>query len=543
MAAPLSGPQQFDDPTDWRAKHLEPARRGSIGLAPSVEPSGSVAAPTRVGRPLRTERRWRRPRLVVPFAALVGLGLSWGGAEFEQAISEGDPRAEVRLREAVGRRVLAVADMGAAFIAVFAAVNVIGRLSLHPLAWLALPLVVLAGKLVGLYDRDELVINRATLDEAPRLAQLATLYVFMFSVLQRALVRGSLSPTNEVILWLALFASTVVARAGGRGIAHAVTPAERVLFVGSPDSAERLGAKLAACSNRLELVGQMSIANLSPADGGAAAAALRKVVDEWRVHRVVIESSEAHPQATLDFVREAKGIGARVSLLPRVLEVVGSSIEIDDVHGLTLLGVRHFGLSRSSRAIKRSFDLVGAALGLLALTPVFVAVSLLVKLDSSGSAFYRQTRIGRDGRPFSMWKFRTMVDGADAMKAPLRDRNEAVGLFKIAADPRITRIGKVLRQHSLDELPQLINVIRGEMSLVGPRPLVPDEDTLITGLDRRRLQLTPGMTGRWQILGSARVPLPEMTKLDYLYVTGWSLWSDVKILLRTVPYVLARRGM
>jgi lipopolysaccharide/colanic/teichoic acid biosynthesis glycosyltransferase len=129
------------------------------------------------------------------------------------------------------------------------------------------------------------------------------------------------------------------------------------------------------------------------------------------------------------------------------------------------------------------------------------------------------------------------------MKAPLRDRNEAEGLFKIEADPRITRVGRVLRRYSLDELPQLINVVLGEMSLVGPRPLVPDEDDLITGLDRRRLQLTPGMTGRWQILGSARVPLAEMVKLDYLYVTGWSLWSDVKILLRTVPYMLARRGM
>jgi lipopolysaccharide/colanic/teichoic acid biosynthesis glycosyltransferase len=142
-----------------------------------------------------------------------------------------------------------------------------------------------------------------------------------------------------------------------------------------------------------------------------------------------------------------------------------------------------------------------------------------------------------------MWKFRTMVDGADAMKAPLRGRNEAEGLFKIAEDPRITRVGRILRRYSLDELPQLINVVLGEMSLVGPRPLVPDEDDLIKGLDRRRLQLTPGMTGRWQILGSARVPLAEMVKLDYLYVTGWSLWSDVKILLRTVPYMLARRGM
>jgi lipopolysaccharide/colanic/teichoic acid biosynthesis glycosyltransferase len=142
-----------------------------------------------------------------------------------------------------------------------------------------------------------------------------------------------------------------------------------------------------------------------------------------------------------------------------------------------------------------------------------------------------------------MWKFRTMVDGADALKPALYALNEADGLFKIADDPRTTRVGRLLRRFSLDELPQLVNVLRGEMSLVGPRPLVSDDDARITGLDRRRLHLTPGMTGHWQILGSARVPLPEMVKLDYLYVAGWSLWSDAKILLRTVPYVLARRGM
>ena len=221
----------------------------------------------------------------------------------------------------------------------------------------------------------------------------------------------------------------------------------------------------------------------------------------------------------------------------------GSSIEIDDVHGLTLLGVRRFGLSRSSAIIKRSFDLVGSIFVLVLLGPLLLALALGIRLDSHGRSIYRQTRIGRDGRPFTMFKLRTMVRGADALKPSLRSRNESDGLFKIADDPRVTRVGRWLRRYSLDELPQLVNVLRGEMSLVGPRPLVSDDDAQITGLDRRRLYLTPGMTGPWQILGSARVPLSEMIKLDYLYVTGWSLWSDVKILLRTIPYVLARRGM
>jgi len=178
------------------------------------------------------------------------------------------------------------------------------------------------------------------------------------------------------------------------------------------------------------------------------------------------------------------------------------------------------------------------------LAPLFAVIVAAIKLDTRGPVFFRQTRVGRDGERFEIRKFRSMVCGADAQKAGLRGRNEAAGgLFKIAEDPRVTRVGRVLRRRSLDELPQLVNVLRGEMSLVGPRPLVADEDEQILGMDRRRLHLTPGMTGHWQILGSSRVPLAEMVKLDYLYVAGWSLWSDVKILLRTIPLVWARRGM
>ena len=136
-----------------------------------------------------------------------------------------------------------------------------------------------------------------------------------------------------------------------------------------------------------------------------------------------------------------------------------------------------------------------------------------------------------------------MYDGAEAAKPGLLELNEADGLFKIADDPRVTPVGRVLRRMSLDELPQLVNVLRGEMSLVGPRPLVAEEDSLVQGWLRRRLDVTPGMTGVWQVLGSARIPLHEMVKLDYLYRTNWSLWLDLKILLRTVPYVLARRGL
>jgi exopolysaccharide biosynthesis polyprenyl glycosylphosphotransferase len=245
----------------------------------------------------------------------------------------------------------------------------------------------------------------------------------------------------------------------------------------------------------------------------------------------------------LDKIRLIKSVGVKVSLLPRLLEVVGWSVALDDVEGVPLMGIRGYGLTQSSRFLKRALDVVGSLLALVLLTPLFLLVAIAVRLSSRGPVLFRQPRVGKGGRSFDLLKFRTMYEGADERKHELLHLNEADGLFKIAADPRITPLGRVLRRCSVDELPQLINVLRGEMSLVGPRPLVVEEDSRIQGWLRRRLDVTPGMTGIWQVLGSARIPLHEMVKLDYLYRANWSLWLDIKILIRTVPFVLARRGL
>jgi lipopolysaccharide/colanic/teichoic acid biosynthesis glycosyltransferase len=178
------------------------------------------------------------------------------------------------------------------------------------------------------------------------------------------------------------------------------------------------------------------------------------------------------------------------------------------------------------------------------LSPVLIAIAIAIKLDSPGPVFYRQFRVGRAGRPFRMFKFRSMVENADDLKPLLEEHNVAGdGLFKIVDDPRITRVGRLLRRAKLDELPQLLNVLHGEMSLVGPRPLIPDEDERVDGRFRRRLRLVPGVTGPWQILGPTRVPLNEMVVMDYLYGANWSLWADVKIIVRTVAHVVSRRGV
>jgi exopolysaccharide biosynthesis polyprenyl glycosylphosphotransferase len=238
-----------------------------------------------------------------------------------------------------------------------------------------------------------------------------------------------------------------------------------------------------------------------------------------------------------------KSLGVKVSVCPRMFEVLGSAVEFDDVDGVTLLGLHRSRLSRSSFMVKRAMDVVGSLLAITLLSPLLVAIGLAVKLTSRGPVFYRQPRVGRNGVEFDMLKFRSMRDGADAEKDELLSLNETEGLFKIAEDPRVTRVGRFLRRRSLDELPQLWNVLRGQMSLVGPRPLVPEDDARVEGCwQRERLAVVPGMTGAWQIVGSTRVPLQEMVKLDYLYWANWSLWTDIKILLRTFLYVLGARS-
>jgi lipopolysaccharide/colanic/teichoic acid biosynthesis glycosyltransferase len=181
------------------------------------------------------------------------------------------------------------------------------------------------------------------------------------------------------------------------------------------------------------------------------------------------------------------------------------------------------------------------------LAPVIAACAIAIKLDSPGPVFFRQRRVGRDDRPFRVFKFRSMYVDADSRKDDVARLNfhgggNDSGMFKIRDDPRITRVGRFLRRYSLDELPQLFNILRGEMSFVGPRPLIETEDRQIEGRFRRRLSLTPGLTGLWQAHGRSDIPFGQMVNLDYLYVTNWSLWGDVKLVMRTVSAVLRGSG-
>lgn len=468
--------------------------------------------------------------------------------------SEIGVRAAVLQRDANLQRGLAAGDLAAAFVALLAMTSLFGGGQISPRLTVVLivPLVLIAGKLIGLYDRDQHLLRKVTIDEMPSLIYLSVIYALAVWLGEAVFIRGWLSRPQVFGLLLCTFVLLAGFRIIVRRIHFVLSASERCVVIGNEVDAARIAAKFeltpavnAAVIGRIPLreVEESLRVSDPPAKLGDYDQ-LAKIVEDYGVERVILAPDSEGQDQILDAIRALKALGVKVSVLPRLLEVVGSSSTFDEVDGISLLGVRPYGLARSSQLVKRAMDITVAGLGLLTLGPLFLMLTLAIKLDDGGPIFFGQRRIGRRGEDFCMLKFRSMVNGADAMKDEMRDLNGVDGgLFKIADDPRVTRVGKLLRSTSLDELPQLFNVLRGDMSLVGPRPLVPDEDALISGWQRRRLSVRPGMTGMWQIFGSSKIPMHEMVKIDYAYGANWSLWLDVRILLRTIPYMLSRRGV
>jgi exopolysaccharide biosynthesis polyprenyl glycosylphosphotransferase len=454
--------------------------------------------------------------------------------------------AESSLRERRLRRALSLADALALSVALLVTVVAASPDQIRPAALLLFPAVVAIAKILGLYDSDDQRIRKTTAEELPRLAQLGALLVLGIWLADDVLIGGQAGKGQALVLGVTFVVAGVLGRRAARKLTNHKLPRERCLFIGDELSYLRLRTIFERHELPADLVARVAInaamLDEHPDDGDGEPQALLQIIARAQAHRLIIGPHAFTNAMTFELLEGARGIGTRVSLLPDMLEVVGSSVDFDDLYGVTLLGVRHSHLSRSSRRLKRAFDLLGATLLLIASAPLLAIIAIAIKLDSPGPVLFRQARIGRKGAPFHIFKFRTMIDGADQLKDGLRDLNEAQGLFKITHDPRITRVGHTLRRTSLDELPQIFNVLLSQMSLVGPRPLVADEDGRILGRRRGRLRLTPGMTGQWQIAGSSRIPLEDMVKLDHLYVSNWTLWADIKILLRTIPYILQQRG-
>jgi exopolysaccharide biosynthesis polyprenyl glycosylphosphotransferase len=467
-----------------------------------------------------------------------------------------------RRRDWFLRRLLAVSDTGCLAIAMALAMALAGGRRGHPwtqflpygLATLGAWVVLF--KVYGLYERDAKRLSHSTLDDLPSLFHALLLgclltWCYFLALAPAKLTSSSILAFGGLALLLVL-AGRALARACFRRL---ISP-ERVVLIGSGHAAGVLIEKMRAKrSLRLRPIGMVSCEETdgSALDLDGSALDLRRLgrlgevdlpslLTRHRVGRVVVADAELERERLLGVLRDCQRASVKVSLLPLTFSLLGPSVELDDLQGVTVLGINPPVLSRSSRLAKRTLDLIGAGLLTIVAFPLIAALAVAIKLDSPGPVFFRQERIGRGGARFRLLKLRTMALDAEARRAELLAQSKDPGWLHLEHDPRITPVGCLLRLTSLDELPQLWNVLRGDMSLVGPRPLVAEEDRMVNDWARGRLDLTPGVTGLWQVLGRTSIPFEEMVKLDYLYVTNWSLWGDVRLILRTLPAVLKRHG-
>ena len=414
---------------------------------------------------------------------------------------------------------------------------------------LSLPVWILAANLYGLYSSDEERTDHSTADDLVRVFHLVTVgsWFLFLGITFTEVANPSLQ--RLITFWLLAILLVTSLRASARAMCRRTSVyLQNTVIVGAGDVGQLVGRKLrhhpeyglnvvgfvdAQPKERQPGLGDVNL--LGPPER------LAEIVQLLHVERVVIAFSNDTHQETLDLIRSIKDMDVQIDIVPRLFEVIGANVGLHTAEGMPMIGLPPLKLSRSALFAKRFLDVAASLTGLVLLSPLLVAIAIGIKLDSRGPVFFRQVRRGEGNRVFKIFKFRTMAVDADSRKAEVAALNKHLSdggdprMFKIPDDPRVTRFGSFVRRYSLDELPQLLNVLRGDMSLVGPRPLILEEDEHVLDWRRRRLNLKPGITGLWQVLGRDGIPFGEMVTLDYLYVTNWSMMGDIKLILRTIP--------
>jgi exopolysaccharide biosynthesis polyprenyl glycosylphosphotransferase len=412
-----------------------------------------------------------------------------------------------------------------------------------------LPLYLAAMAIYGLYKRDRRRIRSSFFLDMGALLHALSLGGIMALAVSAGLHR--FGPVTK-LGWVEVFCMSVPALALApplRAAANVVLRRHgvlhsRIVVVGSGAVANTTVQRLQRCPD-LEVLGFVDdephlAAGHPPCRRLGTIDDLPRVCAESAADRVLVAFSSSAPRRVMEVLRELPP-AVHVSVVPRLFELVTWQSQVEELHGLTVMDIAPPQLGLLSRAVKRALDIAVSAGLLFLLSPALVAIAIAIKLTSPGPVLFRQPRAGRAGKPFEIFKFRSMMVGADRVKIDLREHNEVDGpLFKLRSDPRVTKIGAFLRRTSLDEVPQLFNVLIGQMSLVGPRPFVPDEAAEIDGWAARRYDVRPGMTGLWQISGRNDLPFAELQHLDYAYVASWSLWWDLKILWHTPATVFVR---
>ena len=270
---------------------------------------------------------------------------------------------------------------------------------------------------------------------------------------------------------------------------------------------------------------------------------VKSIIAELKPEEVILASEKLTSRETLDLVTECEVYGLEFKLVPGLLELMASRVDTDEIGGVPLMLIKQIQWTGFKALLKRLFDIVGAVFFIILLLPIWLIIPVLIRLSSPGLIYFTQMRVGKDGKEFQLFKFRSMYPDAEARLAGLQDKSEVSGhIFKIKEDPRITPIGKWIRKFSIDELPQLFNVLIGTMSMVGPRPPLMREVVKYDSWQKKRLRIAPGITGLWQVSGRSELSFDDMVRLDIYYIENWSLWMDLKILFRTIPAVLSAKG-
>jgi exopolysaccharide biosynthesis polyprenyl glycosylphosphotransferase len=420
---------------------------------------------------------------------------------------------------------------------------------------LALPLWVVAAKLNGLYDRDEEHVDHSTIDEVVGVFQLVTLGAWAFFVASWLAGRASPHVPRLILFWLLAIVFVTSARGFARTIARrSPLYLQNTIIVGAGDIGQLAARKLLQHPEYgINLVGFVDahprprrpelehLALVGPADR------LTEIISVLDIERVIIAFSDADHEEQLRTIRELRKLDVQIDVVPRLFEVVGPKAGIHTFEGLAVVGLPPSRLSPSSRLLKRSLDCIIASAMIFLLAPVMVTIAILIRLDSSGPVLFRQRRLGRDMRPFTVLKFRTMRVDTDqeehrryiATTLTHDASPNANGLYKLDRSSSVTSVGRFLRKTSLDELPQLFNVLGGDMSLVGPRPCLDYETEGFAEHHFERFLMPPGLTGLWQVTARARSTFGEALDMDVEYVRGWSFSLDLRLLLKT-PFSLVR---
>ena len=410
-------------------------------------------------------------------------------------------------------------------------------------------LMLLFLSLDGVYRRRR---EGGWFDELYRIANATTTAVVILiagTFIVQPLVYSRLLPIEVGVL-------TIVALGAARAVRYSVSAQlrkrgiglDRVLIVGAGEIGRAVMRNLVARPELgYQVVGFVDD-DLSKGDLGRFKAlggldSIGGAIRAERIDEVIITLPWMYHRTIMGLVRSCEAMGVRARVVPDLFQLSLSRVNFDDMGGIPLSGLKETSIPRAGRLVKRALDVTLSLVALVVFSPVFALISLLIRLDSPGPAVFTQRRIGEGGRPFDILKFRSMQVGAEEQQAQLQDLNQASGpLFKIKAVPRLTRMGRLLRPSSLDELPQFVNVLRGEMSIVGPRPGLPPEVAQYQPWQRQRLEVPPGMTGLWQVSGRSDLLFDEMCLLDVYYIENWSLGLDLTIMLKTIPRVVFADG-